>query len=286
MLLITMFGVFGCAEIEYIRTVDSYNTIMDKLVIKLDKNKLGSNYSTVKNSVYDDLIIFRNHVYNWIDSFEEVYPEVYEDLKEGILCQIVDDVDNELSLIVEFANWYCFGVFYGYYEESEFEYCKAMNDIGPFIKQILNQDYQSEEMNIFLYKYSMIKQDNIKSIIDKFTIDEIETIYYDKYKDMTGYSLNDIDLSQVFAYPDDRIYSNADVKEVVEGITFLAWDLSDKNENFQMTIYKVAPHAYVWYITGLIISAIVVVVLFIVIGKKYKNEIKIIITKQEAEKNE
>ena len=63
--------------------------------------------------------------------------------------------------------------------------------------------------------------------------------YYNKYTTLTGLDLDDIQISQSFAYPDDRIYSNADVIEHTGGMTWLNWDLNNKDEGFKMIIYKI-----------------------------------------------
>jgi hypothetical protein len=114
----------------------------------------------------------------------------------------------------------------------------------------------------------------------------IDTNYYEKYTQMTGCSLSDIDVTQIFAYPEDRLHSNADVKEVVGGVTFLAWDLSEKGAGFEMDIYKVAPESVTWYILALLISAIFAVFATLYFAIKYKNEVAVKITKQDVEKND
>ena len=77
LIIVSVCTFAGCAEVEFIRTVDSYYTIMDKFVITLDKNKLGANYNTVKEAIHEDMITFRNYVYSWVDSFQEEYQEEY-----------------------------------------------------------------------------------------------------------------------------------------------------------------------------------------------------------------
>ena len=267
--------------------VDSYYCIMDRFVVTLDKTKLSTQYTDVKNAVYNDMVAFRNYVYGWVDSFKDTYPEVYLELSEGIKCQDVSDNDNKLSVTIEFKNTYCFGMFYGIVTLDEGEYLKAMEDKGPFVSKILLQDYKTEEMGLFLYKYSMVSTANFLDSIEDYNIEGIGTNYYSKYNELIdGYSLSDISVSQVFAYPDDRIYANADEKEIVDGFTFLYWNLSDKDENFEMSIYKIAPEVAAWYVLGLIISVVAVVVLFIVLKTKQKSSIDIKITKKEAEKDE
>ena len=280
--IVMMFGIFGCADIQYVRRVFPNQSIMDKFVVTLDKAELGEEYTNVRNNVYGDMVEFRNYVSDWVKSFEESYGDIYETLKSGITSQVIEN-NNELSLIIEFDNWYCFGMFYGYAEEDNVEYTKAMEDRGPFIKNILSQDYETEDLNLFLYKYSMVRDDGIMGDLDDFILEEIGVDYYTKYKNLTGYDLDDISVGQIFAYPDDRIYSNADDRVVVEGETYLSWDLSGKDDGYQMTIYKLAPRTYIWYICGLLISAVVVMVITLVIAKKHKNEVKVIITKKDCE---
>ena len=50
----------GCANVEFVRMVDSYHAIMDKFIVTLDKSKLGSQYASVRHAVYDDMLNFRN----------------------------------------------------------------------------------------------------------------------------------------------------------------------------------------------------------------------------------
>ena len=277
----------GCANVEFVRMVDSYHAIMDKFIVTLDKSKLGSQYASVRNAVYDDMLNFRNYVIDWIKLFENDYPETYLTLSEGIVCQDVANKDNELSITLQFSNTYCFGMFYGLVVDDEIEYTKAMTDKGPFVSHMLMQEYDTEGMGLFLYKYSLV---NAKSFLDdakNFVIEGIGTNYYHKYNEIiSGYSIDDLNVSQVFAYPDDRIYSNADEKEVSDGFSFLYWDLSDKDKDFQMSIYKIAPEVAVWYISGLIISVVTIILLFIVLNRKRKNTIEVKITKKEVEKDE
>ena len=275
----------GCAKVEMMRTVDSYRIIMDKLVVTLDKGKLLNNYDNVRNNVIADMITFRNYVHDWIEGYKDEYPKVYLDMKEGIVCEVPESHSNELSVVITFADISFFAVFYGLANINNVEYACAMEDVGPFIQEIFDQEYKTEEFNLFLYKYSMVSNKGIMDTIKDYKIDGIDTNYYEKYTELTGCSLSDLDVTQIFAYPDDRLYSNADVKEVVAGVTFLAWDLNEKGSDFEMSIYKLAPKSASWYMLALGISAVFVVIATIVIAIKYKNEITVKISKQDVEKN-
>ena len=68
LLLFSVFSFFGCANIEFIRAIDSSNTIIDKLVINLDEskiNKSGNELADVMNSIDSDMISFRNEIEKW-----------------------------------------------------------------------------------------------------------------------------------------------------------------------------------------------------------------------------
>lgn len=285
LIFVSIVSFTGCAKVEMMRTVDSYSVIMDKLVVTLDKDKLLNNYATVRTSVIADMVQFRNYVHDWIEGYKDDYPKVYLDMKEGIICEVPESQNNELSVVITFADISFFAVFYGLATINDVEYASAMKDVGPFIADIFNQEYKTEEFNLFLYKYSMVSNKGIMDTIKDYKIDGIDTNYYEKYTDMTTYSLSDLDVTQIFAYPEDRLYSNADVKEVTGGVTFLAWDLSDKGSDFEMEIYKLAPSSSSWYIVALITSAAFAVIATFLINIKYKNEITVKITKQDVEKN-
>lgn len=291
LLIITSFFCFaGCADIEMIRLVGEDNVIVDKFVITLDKSKLdkcpSASFQSVSTAIHEDLIAFRNYVDEWKLSFKDDHPEVYIAIDSNITCQVPPINKNELSLILEFSNWTFFGLFYGMSTEGDVEYQRAMDDVGPFIEQIVNQEYSTEEMGLFLYKYSMLKDDGVLKSENGFKIDEIGIDYLEKYSAMTNYTIDSINLTQIFGYPDDRLYSNADEKEVLGNMTFLAWNLSDKPEDFEMVIYKLAPRAVSWYLLGLILSVAFVIAMFVVFNVKYKKAVTIKVTKQEVEKDE
>jgi hypothetical protein len=140
LIIVSIISMTGCAKVEMMRTVDSYSVIMDKLVVTLDKDKLLNNYSNVRNAVLSDMIAFRNYVHDWIEGYEEDYPKVYLDMKEGIVCEVPESQNNELSVVITFADISFFAVFYGLANINNVEYASAMEDVGPFIQEIFDQD--------------------------------------------------------------------------------------------------------------------------------------------------
>lgn len=299
LVILSGLAICGCASIESIRVINPDYSIMDKLVITLDESKLnkaGKSLDEVRNSVKSDLETFRSRVYDWLGTFETMgYSNVGLILKDGISCEIPEQLKkNELSIVLNFGGVEYFRIFYGLKtvtEElqdamSDENYSKAIEDVGPFVASMCNDDYKTEGMGLFLYKYYMFSDSGLLAKMEDFKLDENSQTYYEKYNTMTNYTLNDVEVSQIFAYPDDRIRSNADEVVVLDGMTLMQWDLSEKGADFEMDIYYVAAQTFSWYILGLLLSLLAVVVLYVVLKIKKDKSIEVKISKQEVEKNE
>ena len=100
------------------------------------------------------------------------------------------------------------------------------------------------------------------------------------------YDLEDVNISQIFAYPDDRLHSNADQKDVEGDLMLLKWDLSNKGDNFEMSIYKITANPTAWYILALVLSAIATIIISVVIYKKSKGQVVTLIEKKDLDKYE
>lgn len=286
-MLICVSTFFGCAEIEFRRAIDSTNTIIDKIVITIDEskvNKAGKDITEVANKIEDDMRQFRISVEDWKTNQFSSYPDLMERVKSGIQVNVTKTSKNEVSLAIEFENWNMFGLFYGYAQAEDFEYSKFLEDKGPFIDNILNNDYADNEYGLFIIKYSILKSSGLDKEIENFEVDGVN--YYNKYKEyfMNRYGMEDVDISQLFAYPDNRLHGNADDSYVEADMTVLTWNLSDKSEDFEMKIYKVTANSSTWYILALILSAIFCIIISIVIVKKNKGQIVQIIEKKDLDK--
>lgn len=287
MMLVCVTTFFGCADIEFIRAIDSSNTIIDKIAITLDEsqvNKAGNELNTVVDMIENDMIKFRQSVNEWKESQFGEYPELFESVKKGIRVEVTKSKKTELSLAIEFSNWKMFGLFYGYAEAEDFEYTQFLEDKGPFINNILNVNYEDNEYGLFIINYSILKSAGITDSIKDFQVNG--TNYYSKYSEYfyNRYGLEDVDISQIFAYPDDRLHSNADDSEVQGDLTLLKWDLNKKSDDFEMKIYKITANSVTWYIVALVISLIACVVIFVLIKKKTKGQPEVLIEKKDLEK--
>ena len=294
LLLVAVFSLCGCASIQMVRAIDSSGTIIDRLIIDLDEskiNKSGKTVQEVKSSIKNDIISFRQYVDNWKEQFTiEEYPELATSLGTGIVVNDTE-VGNQLTVAVEFANWTMFGLFYGIVTIEDVEYEKALNDVGPFLSELLLGQYGNEDMGVFLYKYSLVRDEgfikNLQALPDGE--DNDFSVLYEKYRRLTNnyYDVEDLNLSQIFAYPDQKLYSNADEVEVAGDLTMMMWDLSNKEDGFKMEIYKLGPKTVGWYVIALIISAVAIVIVMIKLSaNSAKNRVTVHITKEEVEKNE
>ena len=287
---LSIFTLCGCANIEYYRAVDATGIIVDKLVVTLDSqdiNSKGLNYMYIRDEVVRDMTKFVNAVESWKSTAFEEYPNVNMAVNENEGIKVRYDEtpkENKYSVTVEFANWTMFGLFYGITNMIGGEYQEFMTDVGPFISSIIDDVYTREDLNLFIYKTSKFDCNSIVSEIKELELPNLDNVY-NKYTNMTKLDIDDIEISQSFVYPDDRIYSNADVVEVLGGSTFLNWNLSNKDENFQMSIYKIVPKGISWYVLALIISAIVIIVLICIFRFKSSGKDEQKITRREVESN-
>lgn len=296
LLLVAVFSLSGCASLQLIRAVDATGTIVDKLVIELDEskiNKSGRTVNEVKSVIEGDVIAFRQYVKDWKEQFNiEEYPELALSLENGILVNDTK-IGNQYTIAVEFKNWTMFGLFYGIVTVQDVEYEKAMTDVGPFLSNLLLGQYGTDNLGlgIFLYKYSLVEDEGFISNLQNLPEEERGsfTDLYNKYRNLTyrNYDIDDLDISQIFAYPDEKIYGNADEVETTGGLTMMMWNLSDKDDGFKMEIYKLGPKSIGWYVLALIISAVVVlVIIFKLRANSAKEKVSVRITKEEVEKDE
>ncbi len=294
LLFVAVFSFWGCASIQMVRAIDSSGTIIDRLVIDLDEskiNKSGKTVAEVKSAIKNDIISFRQYVESWKTQFTlEEYPELALSLENGILINDTE-TGNQLSVAIEFSNWQMFGLFYGIVNLEDVEYEKALNDVGPFLSQLLLGQYETTDMALFLYKYSHIEDAGFIKNLQALPEGEDNdfSVLYEKYRKMTNnyYDIEDLNISQIFAYPDEKLYSNADEIEYAGDLTMMMWDLSNKDDTFKMEIYKLGPQAVHWYVLALVISAVVVVLIMVKLSTNAaKNKVTVHITKEEVEKDE
>lgn len=283
-LLLSIFTFFGCARVDMMRIIDGNYVITDKITIEFDESKLsakGKTIDEIKAKLDGDFELLEDCIDDWKGLFASEYPDLYEEMKLGILCGKENSINNEYTLYITFANSKMFYLFYGYFNNEEYGIEGAINDVGPFLDKIANEEYKVESLGWFLYKYSMLVSDNPINNIKEFTYNGRNIC--DDYSTYTGYTIEDIELNQIFTYPDDRLYGNADYTEEVGGLSFFGWELNNKDGDFQLELYHLLPRAVAWYALGLIISAVVVVALIIVYKKKHKNAVQVKITKAEVE---
>jgi hypothetical protein len=282
-LILSVFTFTGCANVEFVRKFYSSNEIFDRIVIELKKDELekfGYSINDAMTIINEDLNDVRDYVENWKKSFFDIegIENIAKKVSVGINVKVdrPSNISNRIYLTVIFSDITMFGLFYGYTSIPNYEYDKAMNDVGPFIDKIISDDYSTEDYGLFLYKTAIIKNGGILDSLKDFEINGVN--YHNKYRKEFGYNYNsdDINFYEMFTYPDDRLYSNADDSEVTGGIAIHRWYLTDKDENFEMILYKLSPKTSTWYLLALIISLTFVVVISVVliILKYKKNKIK------------
>lgn len=296
LLVVSMVCFFGCARVEYIRAIDPSGVIIDRLVVELDEskiNKAGKTLAEVRSSIEGDMMTLRSSVQAWKNDIGSRYPELSDSIEIGITCLPPTTIGNKVSQSIEFANWKMFGIYYGLIEIDGVEYDKVIDDVGPFVEEILKGDYTEENAGLFTYKYAQIKDKNILSNIKdaKEVGGNDYSNLYDKYRNYLNnyYDIDDLKMVQTFTYPlnnaNEKLYTNADEVEIAGGVVFMQWDLND-NDDSLLEIYKLAPRMTAWYVLAIIISITVLCIIVINVAKKSaQNKVSVQITKEEVEKD-
>lgn len=253
LLLISSFFILcGCADINFSREFDDKTgEIIDEFSISVNKDLLSS------------------------EKLNQLDTQIKEDFNNYILkIALIDGVtinskteNYNYTLTTSFKNVDLMLAIYNNY------------DIGPFSFYIKNQKQTwISPYSPFLYLY---KPDTDKSLISaikyRLAFDDTKTFYQNYYQmlmgeeiDINDLQLDNLNITQSFTTNYDRIYSNASAVEVKDGKITHTWDLTNKDESFNLIIYKLIARTSGWYIVALVLTILLIVVLTIIIKIKKK----------------
>lgn len=269
-LIVCMFAMCGCANMEYMRVVDDNGQIMDKFTIELDKKEITSKigavrYAELKEDIRIDL---KNYTDNLIDRRLVLQREYggQKDFLNGVGIAVSEwfALDSNTDQIFVQLNY------------ASLEYYKLINGISD---EVQTEDDSEIVSNLFVSKY-IIKTANTFGNLEQLGGDEN---YFDYY---TGhypeFSMNDVNLTQIYGTTDLRLKSNADYVEKIEGINYHLWEIDSKDGAYktcELSYYYLTAVGTGWYIIALALSlvlAIILVTVYVVKGikaKKYKQKI-------------
>ena len=269
-LICCMFVMCGCANMEYLRVVDDNGQIMDKFTLELDRKDIISKIGTTR---YDELqkdikLDLKNYTDNINNRRLELQREYggQKDFLNGVGVAVsewfaLNATTDQIFVQVNYAS---------------IEYYKLINNISDDGSKEDNNEIVS---NWFVSKY-IIKATNTFSNLEELGG---EDNYFDYY---TGhypeFSMDDVNLTQIYGTTDSRLKSNADYVEKIEGINYHLWEIDAKNGAYktcELSYYYLTAVGTGWYIIALALSIALAVILIVVYvvktvkAKKYKEKI-------------
>ena len=271
--LVAIFSIFvfsGCANIEYQRITDNTGQIVDRLIIELNDSEIESTVGIEKLTALKQDI--ERDFNNYVQVINYLKPQLQSDnphldFSTGIIAENSRwmDYDNNTSKITLQIQ----------YKNSE--YLKKLNGSDDSEEDDDNTKIVS---NLFISKYMMYSP-NAFSSLDQMGLNGKNYLEYYSSK-YSEFSLEDINLTQVYGTTDDRLKSEADYKETIQGINYHLWEIDtaeDAYKTMELTYYYTTAVGTGWYIVALGLSlglAIILILVYIIrrhINKKYKIEI-------------
>ena len=281
----------GCAEIQYIRTVDDMVAVLDRIVIEFDEEELKrrynnditfrSEYADLKNKIHSDFQTYENAVKEWKKTFS-YNAELYNLVNEGITMFVTHNEQNTniLSFEIRFANQGLFMLFYGTEVTYNGEPLKAdsimTRDFGPYLNDDVVADLK--DYTPFLYKQAVVESESfIADVENEQFFKSNKTSFFDKYSNYLNFgkmfSIEDVEFSQIYASTDDRLYTNADDVMVNAGLYHHYWSVDGDSS---LKFYGIVPNITSWYLIALAIAVIVIISILLyckrdVVKKKLAN---------------
>ena len=269
-LICCMFVMCGCANMEYLRVVDDNGQIMDKFTLELDRkdiiSKIGATrYGELKNSIQSDLEKYADKINSRRTELQREYGG-QKDFVNGVAAAAskffqLNETTDQIFVQVNYAS---------------IEYYKLINNISDDGSSEADNEIVS---NWFVSKY-IIKASNTFSNLEELGG---EDGYFKTYtRDYPEFSMDDVNLTQIYGTTDSRLKSNADYVEKIEGINYHLWEIDAKNGAYktcELSYYYLTAVGTGWYIIALALSialAVILIVVYIVKtvnAKKYKEKI-------------
>lgn len=265
MLILCVFLLCGCANIEYMRVTDDTGKIVDKLTVELNETELATKLNAVqilslKADIASDFKDYKDNI----------------EYAKGVLGKEHLDLNFELGITVQTTGWLEMGQ----------GVSKIAIEITYANSQFLallygdGDDEEASEPNItsdwFISKY-LIENENVFAGIEDSEYFSRYTSRYDEF------SISDLNLTQVYGTTDDRLKSNADYKDEINGINYHLWEIGTENGEYKtmkLGYYYITAVGTGWYVIALSVSVAVALVLVVVSAikthndKKYRTKVK------------
>lgn len=293
----------GCADVRYRRIFDKSGSIIDEVVISIDKEAIEANDAeTLYQEVKKDFTDYAGAVSQWIkDNFAGMYIEdasVETYIRQGITTSVIEKTESPTSYVFGFVTQFDtiehFVYFYGLNNYEEFDVVETLGlhnfegvtgfdieDYGPFISENVTNQYTKDETPLFTTGYIW----SSNNVYDNFKLMEKSDAitYLDYYCSRvstltdTAYTADDVkqyvNVTQVFETNDDRIFGNSDkvyADPELRGYTVYEWNLND-DMGKTIEIQRNLPVSYAWIMLALILTFAFTIALFVIYYTKKRQ---------------
>ena len=262
------FSLFcGCANVNYIVEYKSSGEIEQTFSVALDRQIIeenGYSYLDISTTIHN---LYSNYLNNKQQSMQENLdknPELTNQEKIDILSSIKKEItatESEITLIIVYPN----------------------RDIASLVNTDPTQEEDSDEdvkyIDHFLTK-TMVQ--NITNIYNGYHESELYTQLNSLYNKNNEFKDEDLSLTQVVAFSNNRYKSNADNVIAQNGMYYHIWKINstiDQNGQYattKMELYVTTAKPVMWYVLAVIIVVIFIAVSFVYVkyAKIKQNKLK------------
>ena len=271
LIIVSMFVFAGCANVEYQRITDDTGQIVDRLIVELKEDEILTKISIEKLTALKQDI--EKDFNEYVQTINYLKPQLQAsnptlDFANGIVADRstwINYNDNTSKITLQII-----------YKDSS--YLQALN--GSSDSEDTEEDNTEIISNLFISKYMMYSPNAFSSLDDAGLGGEKYLDYYtNKYNEFT---IEDINLTQIYGTTDDRLKSNANYKETIDGINYHLWEIDTVDSAYktmELSYYYTTAVGTGWYIVALSLSfalAIILIIVYIIkkcTGKKYKIKV-------------
>lgn len=251
-MLVFVFVLTGCAQIEYSRIVNTDGSIIDSIGVKLDgealKNAGFTDLESVKNDIKTKMYEYLQAFFNAFKVRDDGLLEIEKIAVKNNVTSSVTENGNVISASLKFRNYNAFKYFYGLHLIDSDE-----NDNSNVSNEFLYNKITNTGKTIFSSQDAAIVTNDI----------------IDYFRD--NFALSDATLIYTFATPESKLHSNADNQFEENGIYYHQWALSDENQEISTFTYQIKPVN--WYVLALgLTGALILILAVISLMLKNKNK--------------
>lgn len=279
MFMLCVFMLAGCGSVNYSLSVSSTGVVTQSFYMAVNKTDIISAGKTVDDFKDEVRNVGNQITRNSFESFESRYADdtikstfdggtkTYAEIKTYVIANM--EPNNKTASIV-------------WKEENGYLYCQMTLKFLTiqsynYYYDHFNDDTEDSDTITIDYGYYKKEVTTTDSVFSDLSTSSIATYFKTYFGDT--YDLSDMTYSYCYVTPSSHLYSDADsVSYTSSGYVhtwnFTADELSAENGG-QISLYTISFRTWLWYVTAILITLLVGLILFLVCKiKDNKNHLK------------